>query len=61
MKDVIYQLTVEDVQNVSNQEIGRDLSINEIEIVKEKIAEKIAWYDAIADSINESEIIDILS
>ena len=61
MKDVIYQLTVEDVQNVSNQEIGSDLSINEIEIVKEKIAEKIAWYDAIADSINESEIIDILS
>ena len=57
MKDsIIYSLTIEDIQTVSNQEIQRDLSPEEIKIILEPIAEKIKWYDAIADSINESNI-----
>lgn len=53
MEKIIYQLTVADIQNVAGIEIGRELSVDEIELIQEKIAEKIAWYDAIADSINE--------
>ena len=51
---IIYQLTVEDIQTVAYQEIERNLSIAEIELIKDKIAEKINWYDAITDSINEN-------
>lgn len=51
--EIIYVLTIEDVQNVANQEIGRNLSLDEIEKIKDVIAERILWYDAIADSINE--------
>ena len=49
----IYSLNEEDIQTVSNQELGRDLSLIEIEKIKEAIAEKINWYDTIAETINE--------
>ncbi len=48
---IIYQLTVEDIQNVANQEFGRSLSDVEIESIIEPIAEKISWYDAICNAI----------
>ena len=51
---VIYSLDIGDIQEVSNQELGRDLSSDEIEKVIEPIAEKIKWYDIIADAIAEN-------
>jgi hypothetical protein len=51
---IIYQLTVEDIQNVANQELGRSLSDVEIESIIEPIAEKIPWYDAICNTITEN-------
>lgn len=50
---LIYSLNEEDIQTVSNQELGRSLSSEEIEKIKDAIGEKINWYDAIADVINE--------
>lgn len=50
---ITYSLNIEDIQTVSNQELGRDLSIEEIEKIKDAIAEKINWYDAIANTIEE--------
>jgi hypothetical protein len=53
MKKIIYQLTVKDIQEVANQELERELSLEEIELIQNRIAEKIRWYDAIAESIDE--------
>lgn len=50
---VFYSLNIDDIQTVSQQEINRDLSIIEIESIKEMIVSKINWYDAIADTINQ--------
>lgn len=50
----IYSLDIEDIQDVAQQEIGRDLSTQEIKKVKGSIEKKIKWYDAIADSISEN-------
>lgn len=50
---IIYQLDVQDIQNVANEELGRDLSFEEVEKILESIAERIPWYDAIAYSIYE--------
>jgi len=50
---IIYSLNEEDIQTVSNEELGRDLSSEEIEKIKDVIAEKINWYDAISETINE--------
>ncbi len=41
MKKIIYQLTTDDVQTVANQEIERKLTPEEIEEIKDSIAEKI--------------------
>ena len=53
MENIIYQLTTEDVQTVAKQEIERELTPEEIEKIKDSIAEKIPWYDSISDTITE--------
>ena len=50
---IIYSLNEDDIQTVALQEVERSLSSQEIEKIKNSIAEKINWYDAIAESINE--------
>ena len=52
-EEIIYSLDITDIQTVAEQEIERELTINEIEKIKELIAEKIDWYGTIADSISE--------
>jgi len=53
MEKIIYQLTIEDIQEVAIQELDRELTEEEIKRLIDPIAEKIPWYDAIADSITE--------
>jgi len=48
---IIYSLIVEDVQTVALEEIGRELSQQEIERIKNLIASNIDWYNAIANVI----------
>ena len=52
-EEIIYSLNVNDIQNVSNQELGRKLTIKEIENIIDSIAGNINWYDAISHAINE--------
>ena len=54
--DIIFSLNIMDLQNVALQEIDRRLSENEILIVRKLVEEKINWYDAITNSINETII-----
>jgi len=58
MKKIIYQLTVKDVQDVADQELERELTPEEIELIRNRIAEKIPWYDAIAEAIDEMIVRD---
>jgi len=50
---IIYSLNEDDIQTVALQEVERNLSSQEIEKIKSSITEKINWYDAIAEAINE--------
>lgn len=52
--EIIYQLRVEDIQEVAVQELDRELTKEEIEKLIDPIADRIPWYDAIADAINEN-------
>ncbi len=49
---VIYQLTVEDLQTVADEVLGRRLSEKEIGLLERKIGNHINWYDAIESAIN---------
>jgi hypothetical protein len=53
-KRIIYQLTIDDVHEVAIEIISRKLSINEIESIKEKIADRIDWFDAISGVIRDN-------
>ncbi|MBP7273852.1 MAG: hypothetical protein KA974_08410 [Saprospiraceae bacterium] len=51
LEKIIYQLTVEDLQNVANDEIDRDLTEEEIKLLQDKIGDYIDWYNVISMAI----------
>jgi len=58
--DIVYSLNIDDIQTVSTQEIDRELSEEEIEKIKDLIAEKINWYDVLADAITEARTVGLI-
>jgi hypothetical protein len=52
----LYSLTVEDFQNVALEEIDRELTDTEIEIVKKSVEDNIPWYEVIANSLIETKL-----
>jgi len=44
---IMYSISIEDAQNVAEQEIGRKLTKKELEIVEDKIGDYMDWYEAI--------------
>ncbi len=51
--NLLYALTEDDFQNVSQDILERNLTNEELELVADKFADKIDWFDIIASSINE--------
>ncbi len=51
--EIIYQLTIEDIQNVAEENFGRELTNAEIEKILDPIADRIPWYDAIYEAIKD--------
>jgi hypothetical protein len=69
---MIYWLNEEDVQNVAKEELGRELTSEEIKRITQPIGENIDWSDAIsiaifsfgklrADLINPKIVLKILT
>jgi hypothetical protein len=56
LERVIYQLTVEDLQTVAQEALGRDLTEKEVLFVENQLADTIDWYAAIYNAINELNI-----
>lgn len=50
---IIYSINVEDVQNVAEQELERELSDEEIKIVEDRLVDYIDWYGSIALVLGE--------
>jgi hypothetical protein len=46
---VFYSLSYEDIQNIAEEDLGRELTENEIESVVDEISERIDWTAAISD------------
>jgi len=55
---VIYQKTIEDIQTVAVEEIGRELTEDEILAIEDTVAANINWYDAVADAINGKILVE---
>lgn len=54
--EIVYSLNVEDVQKVALEELGRELTAKEIELIEEAIADNINWFDAISNAINTKRL-----
>ncbi len=52
----VYRLTVEDIQNVSNELLCRGLTKTELGKVEIKLGNLIPWYDLIENAIILSDI-----
>ncbi|MDX2128994.1 MAG: hypothetical protein SFU91_08160 [Chloroherpetonaceae bacterium] len=48
---IIYQLTVEDLQIVANDELNLDLTEEEIKLLEDKIGDYVDWYNIISMAI----------
>ncbi|MFZ3166828.1 MAG: hypothetical protein WA130_04375 [Candidatus Methanoperedens sp.] len=44
---IIYSINIEDVQNVAEQELGRELKEKELKVVEDKIGDYIDWYEIV--------------
>lgn len=50
-KDMIYSVTVEDIQQVAEENFGRKLTSKEVKKILDPIADRIPWHDAIYEAI----------
>ncbi|MBI5216764.1 MAG: hypothetical protein HY960_13510 [Ignavibacteriae bacterium] len=50
---IIYSLTVEDVQNVAEEVLGRTLTTKEISCVEESVGDSIDWFGVIEEAIHK--------
>jgi hypothetical protein len=53
---IIYSINMEDVQNVSEEELGRKLNSRELKIIEDKIGNCIDWYESILFTITNNGI-----
>ncbi|NQS96885.1 MAG: hypothetical protein HQ591_00370 [candidate division Zixibacteria bacterium] len=49
---IIYSLNIEDVQTVAQEQLGRELTDEELILVEDKVCDYIDWYGAIDSAIN---------
>jgi hypothetical protein len=50
-QEIIYSLNIEDIQTVAQQELERELTLEEIDKIRDSIADRFNWYDTVADTI----------
>ena len=50
---IIYSINIEDLQNVAEHELERELTDEEIRNVEKRLGEYIDWYGAIASTLSE--------
>ena len=53
---IIYSINIEDIQNVAEQELERQLTEKELRLVEDKVGDYINWYEAILNAIDVLKI-----
>ena len=52
-KKIIYSLCIDDICEVADQELGRELTATELKEISDKVGDYIDWYQAIENAIND--------
>ncbi|MBI5399336.1 hypothetical protein HZB07_01775 [Candidatus Saganbacteria bacterium] len=48
---IVYSLNIEDLQTVADEVLGRELNMDEITLLEDKIGDHINWHEAIHNAI----------
>lgn len=51
---IVYSINVEDIQEVADQILGRDLTTNELALVEDSIGDYLDWAQAIESAIQKN-------
>jgi hypothetical protein len=51
-KDIVYEISVRDLQDVSREILERPLTKNEVALVSESVGDYIDWFQAIEHAIH---------
>ncbi|HEX9384941.1 MAG TPA: hypothetical protein VF918_01375 [Anaerolineales bacterium] len=51
--EVIYHITVSDIQEVAEDKLKRELTPEEVKLVTDRFVDYLPWYDAISLAIGE--------
>ena len=52
-KTIIYSINVDDIQDVSDRVVGRQLTAHEINLMRDSVGDFIDWTQAIAHAIHK--------
>ena len=52
-EQIVYEINVDDLQNVSMQVLERPLTDAEVVLIKESVGKHIDWFQAIENAIHE--------
>jgi hypothetical protein len=52
-EEVVYEISVDDLQNVSMAVLERPLTDEEVVLIKESVGKHIDWFQAIENAIHE--------
>jgi len=50
---IVYSINVEDIQNVAEEQLGRELTEKEVNFVEDRLGDYIDWYDSIFFVFND--------
>ncbi len=50
---IVYSINVEDIQNVAEEQLGRELTEKEVNFVEDRLGDHIDWYDSICIALND--------
>ena len=53
VKKTVYSINVEDIQNVAEEQLGRELTEKEVNFVEDRLGDYIDWYDSICIALND--------
>lgn len=52
-EEIVYSINIEDLQNVAEDELSRELTDEEVHFVENKLGDFIDWHGAIVGTIQE--------
>lgn len=52
---IVYSINVEDIQNVAEEQLGRELQEKEVIFIEDRLGDYIDWYNSICFSLNDLE------